>query len=271
MAAQKHLRNRLIAIIFLIVFLIFIVLEWLAPHFLTTLFTGIAKPFWRAQFNIESGALKSEAQLLAENESLKMVLSNFEIGSGNAKPESIPGYSPEAVTSTSSIGYQQFLRMIQRRDLPEKIAPVLARPPATYYDELVIDAGLEQGLEVGDVVYSSSHMPIGSIADALKQTSKVILFTSPGQSHQALLRPSDTPITIAGNGGGQYSAEVSRDIKVNEGDVVISSLLGDEPIGVVDAVINDSAQPFQKIIIAPTMNIYNLRWVIVGKNKMTTE
>ena len=67
-----------------------------------------------------------------------------------------------------------------------------------------------------------------------------------------------------GRGGGQYEAQLSRDVKVVEGDVVVSPSLNDKAFGIVTGVLSDPTQPFETVLFAPPVNVYQLRWVLVN-------
>src|SRR3989344_3226464 len=55
---------------------------------------------------------------------------------------------------------------------------ILAKPNKSFYDTLVIDIGLKQGVKVGDSVFALGNIPIGRIAEVHAYSSKVILFFS---------------------------------------------------------------------------------------------
>lgn len=56
---------------------------------------------------------------------------------------------------------------------------------------------------------------------------------------------------------------MARDIPIKEGDFVEVPSLSDLPFAVVTSVISDPAQPFETIMFAPAVNVYQLRWVLV--------
>src|SRR3989344_692271 len=58
------------------------------------------------------------------------------------------------------------------------VSAILAKPNKSFYDTLVIDIGLKQGVKVGDSVFALGNIPIGRIAEVHAYSSKVILFFS---------------------------------------------------------------------------------------------
>jgi len=142
---------------------------------------------------------------------------------------------------------------------------VLERPPFGPYDELIIDIGKDKGLTVKDKIYAPGKILIGEVGAVLGKTSKVILFSSPGNKYEVLIGPRHVPATAIGRGGGQYETHVARDIPIKEGDFIEVASLSDLPFAVVTSVISDPAQPFETILFAPVVNVYQLRWVLVEK------
>lgn len=266
-ANRRSGKQRIVAFIFICLISVFAAIQWLAPHLLPALFTSLARPFWRAEFSIESGSLKSSQKLLAENEALRLRLAEMEtrLNTINAV-ESENDQLKLLLGIDDDIGQSGVEPQVTSSNPRFTLAPVLARPPFASYDELIIDGGVDRDFAVGDRVYASGNILIGSITDALKRTSKVILFSSPDQTHQVLIGKSNAEATAVGRGAGQYLSQVSREVRVAEGDFVINPSLDDKPFGVVEAVLNEPAEPFQTILFAPPVNLYQLRWVLVEKS-----
>jgi len=144
------------------------------------------------------------------------------------------------------------------------LAAVLVRPPQAAYDELLIDIGADHGITPGSRVYAPGNILIGSTTDIFGQTSKVELFSSSGNTYSVLIGPSRIPATAVGRGGGQYQAEVPQASKINQGDTVSDSSISDAPFGIVSSVLANPADPFETVLFAPPVNIYQLRWVLVA-------
>ena len=227
---------------------------WRVPSFFPGLFMSVARPFWRTEFSIQSGALSSPGQLLSENESLKMQLSGLEL--------SIASTSVEAVLQENT----ELMAMLGRASsTPVVLAAVLSRPPYMPYDELIIDRGSGDGIASDTLVYSPEMVLIGRVSALYSQTSAVTLFTSSGQKYSVLIGSDHIPADAVGRGGGQYQAEVPHGSAVAVGDAVSDQSLGDRDFGVVVSVSSDPSSPFDQVIFAPPVNIYQLRWVLLGK------
>ncbi len=235
-----------------IIILIVAAVQFFAPHFFPSLFTSIARPFWRLEFSIESGSLRTTESLLKENEELKRELAGVDIRIQATEALEIENAELKAALGRAST-------------TPYILAAILKRPPAAAYDELIIDIGKDHNIASGTAVYSAEHVRVGTVSDVLSQTAKVKLLSSPGEKYEVLIGQNHEPATAVGRGGGQYEAKVSHEAKIEEGDLVTSSSFDYMPFGVVTAKIFDPAEAFGKVLFAPSVNIYKLRWVLVEK------
>jgi cell shape-determining protein MreC len=251
--AQQRTRALIFATIIIVVLLALV--HFIFPNVISGTWTAIARPFWRIEFSAESGGLRSHSALLAENEELRRQLT-----ATGARLDTIHFVELENTELKRMLG-----RTVSTSTQSSLLAAVLERPPFGPYDELIIDIGKDVGLTVGDKVYAPGKILIGNVGAVLGKTAKVILFSSPGSKYEVMIGPRHVPATAIGRGGGQYEAQVARDIAINEGDFVEVPSLMDLPFAAVTSVISDPAQPFETIMFAPAVNVYQLRWVLVEK------
>ena len=237
--------------------LVVLCIEWFAPYFFPGLFSSIARPFWRAEFSIDSGSLKSPAALLSENESLRRQLTDATVRL--ATYQDLQNQNDELKTL-----------MGRASSTPRVLAAILVRPPLAPYDEFIIDAGGDKHFSTTSIAYAPGNVPIGRVVEVLGQTSTVSLFSSPGLRYDVLVGSTHIPATAVGQGGGQYSAQLPQAAKVSEGDMVIAAgaaasvSASAAPLGIVTAVLRDPSAPFETVLFAPPINIYQLRWVLVA-------
>lgn len=243
-------RNRALFWAVCIILGVAIVIRLLLPHLFPALFAAVARPFWRVETALGLGALKSPAELLSENERLKR-----ELAADAVRLKTVRAVEAENAELKALLG--------RASTTPFVAAVVLKKPPLSPYDELVIDAGADHDFAVDDRVYAPGDVLIGRISEVLGQTSKVHLFSSPGSKYDVEIGALRAPAAAVGKGGGQYEAELPRDVKIQEGDFVIAPSLNDKPFGVVVSVSTDPTQPFEKVLFAPPVNLYRLHWVLV--------
>lgn len=227
---------------------------WLMPRAVPGFFTALVAPFWRTEFAIDAGALRSPEQLMAENEALKRRLAEWQLAYASSTQQLLAIENSE-------------LRSILGRSTTTpalKLAAVLARPSALPYDELIIDLGSADGVAADELVAAPGNVEIGRIVRALGRTSTVRLFSSPGQKYEVTIGPSHVPATAIGRGGGYYEAKVPHGSAIQMGDAVAgSSAASATAFGTVTSVVTDPADPFDTILFAPPVNIFELRWVLV--------
>lgn len=222
------------------------------PHLIPAIFTSLASPFWRAETAIQMGSLESPQSLLRENEELKRRLEVAEI-----RLSTIRAIEQENEDLKRSMGRASTTDLI--------LAAVIRRPPLSPFDEIIIDAGADVGIEADRIVYAAGSVPLGRVASVFGKTSKVLLFSSPDQRFEVEIGKDRLVATAIGRGGGQYQAELPRDLAISKGDLVVAPSLGLMPFGTVSHIITGPEQPFQTVIIVPPQSLYALHWVFVER------
>lgn len=245
----------MVAIIIAVVFLV----QYLFPYFFPVMFSAFARPFWRQEFAVNIGAYRSPTDLVAENESLRLELFNLK--------NSYSGSSIEFLESEN----RELLSMLGRASTSErhyKLASVLSRPPLLPYDTLIIDVGWQDGIASTSLVYASDKYLIGNIVEILPHTSKVLLFTSAGESRNVYVGKKHLAAIAYGRGGGQYEIDLPHGSDVLVGDLVSDGSLYDRAFGIVESIVTDPSNPFEKLLVVPPVNIFDTRFVFVdmGKN-----
>jgi len=247
---RRNIRSRIPTIVVAILIVIIIAIRFLLPSMFMGFFTAIARPFWRMEFSLSSGQLSSAETLLSANQDLLRKLDE-----ANVKSQSITALIAENEQLKALMGRASTTDLI--------LAAVIQKPPMAPYDELILDAGTNLGFEVGDMVYAADRVPVGKISSVMSNSSRVLLFSSSGQSFNVFIGKSNNPAMAIGKGGGHYSAELPRSVNISEGDIVGVPSLKSNLFGIVDATVADPSQPFQTILFSAPINIYELRWVLV--------
>lgn len=144
------------------------------------------------------------------------------------------------------------------------VAGVLARPPVSPYDTLVIDQGTLAGVAVGQAVYGAGGLPLGSVESAAERTSRVVLYSAPGQVTEGWVGPNRTPVSLAGASMGAFRTSVPRESLVAVGEQVYVPGPGAAPIGTVVRIDTDPSSPRAVIHVRPVANPFSITWVTVG-------
>ncbi len=146
---------------------------------------------------------------------------------------------------------------------PGILAGVLARPPVSPYDVLIVDAGSEQGVLAGSAVQGPGGMPLGMIESATGNSARVLLYSTPAQETESWIGEARIPVTLVGEGSGAMSAVVAREAGIVVGDLVYASGPGARAVGSVIAVGNDPSSPRSRVDIRPLQNPFSLTWVTI--------
>ena len=143
------------------------------------------------------------------------------------------------------------------------LAAVIAKPPHSAYDTMIIDGGSASGFAAGQTVYANGETPIGTIDTVMKHSAIVRLFSAPGEETTARLSPSNIDVTIVGRGGGNFAVTVPHDLAVTEGAAVVTKDISQDVIGIYKKITSDARDPFQTLLLVAPLNINELAYVQV--------
>lgn len=152
------------------------------------------------------------------------------------------------------------------------LANILAKPNQSLYDTLLIDIGENYGLKIGDRVFAFGNIPIGRVSEVYYNSSKVSLFSSSGESNQVMVSPKPTVgestlgdifLEATGRGGGNFEMIIPRDFVIAKGDQIIFPDSMPYVLGIVETVISDPRDSFQKALLVSPVNIQQIKFVQV--------
>jgi cell shape-determining protein MreC len=205
----------------------------------------VAKNIWEA-----TNYLRSFDEVVKENQALKEQLTSAHLQSlsHNINP----------------FGNTEILKTLSRSSSTESVAAsVLARPPETPYDVIIIDRGTRNAITVGDTVRLSEGAEIGKVIEAFDKTSRVILYSAWGQKTNAVLERDALPVTMSGRGGGGFEFTVPREVVIVEGDRILSPFTEASLVGVVEDVEASPTDSFKKVLARGVVHPRTLQYVIV--------
>ncbi|HEU0085472.1 MAG TPA: rod shape-determining protein MreC [Candidatus Paceibacterota bacterium] len=156
------------------------------------------------------------------------------------------------------------LKEIMRRTGSEAtmvLSTILAKPGQSIYGTLLIDAGEKQGVNVGDLVLALGDIPLGRIAEVNSSTSKVVLFTNPGERTEAEIGGVYFP--LIGRGGGNFELETPRDYTLEKGQHAILPGISPRVVARLEGVITDPRRAFQVALLVSPVNIQQIKFVQV--------
>ena len=145
------------------------------------------------------------------------------------------------------------------------LAGILSKPNQSPYDTLIIDVGAKDGILFGQRVFALGNIPIGRIAEVDVNSAKVILYSNPGEKTEVVVTGKDTFMQIIGRGGGNFEMVLPRDFVLDKGAEVVSPGITPYTIGIVQTIISDPRDAFQKALLTSPVNIQELKFVEVEK------
>jgi len=143
------------------------------------------------------------------------------------------------------------------------LAGVVASPPESPYDTLVVDAGKDKGVTLGMEAFGAGGVPVGVVSSVLDDFSRITLISAPGTDTVGWVGQSNLSLTIFGVGGGAMNATVARSANIVEGDTVFVPGPGMLPVGTVTRVDKDPSSPSVTLRIQPALNLFSIPWVLL--------
>lgn len=132
-----------------------------------------------------------------------------------------------------------------------QIAEVIARPPQTPYDTLLVSVPDISKASVGAGVWWPTGSFLGEVIDKRSDAVLVRLVSSSGVTHSARIADRLT-LRVTGRGGGMMTAPVPPKADVSSGALVVSDRYA-VPIGRVAKVREAASIPQQRLFIRPTV------------------
>lgn len=178
------------------------------------------------------------------------------------------------------------LKTLQGREgsVGHVLARVLSRPPLQIYDTLLIDVGMNNGIEEGALVYTKNNFVIGKISRVNDNTSVVTLSSSPKEVYSVMLNvegddevSSSTKdflkhdVTFTGIGGGGFVAQVPKHIKIENGTPMTIPSITPSIIGVITGESVPENGSLKEVYGSLPFGIRSIEWVSVEAKNKTAE
>jgi len=239
-----------VALVLFVLVLICAILRFLLPGVLVS----VASPFWSTGSSLAAGVgnvgsfFSDKATLTNERDRLLS--------------ENAAYYAKNAALDARVTDLERLLGDRTER-VDGILAGVLSRPPVSPYDVLIVDAGAEAGVSIGNRADGPGGMPLGVVESVTNTSSRILLYSTPGNETESWIGETRIPVTLVGEGSGAMSAVVAREAGILVGDLVYTSGPGALPIGSVLAVGNDPSSPRSRVDIRPLLNPFSVTWVTI--------
>lgn len=144
-------------------------------------------------------------------------------------------------------------------------AQIIGKPNQSLVNSMVIDAGVDQGVRVGQLVSVQHNLGLGTIVSVSQKTAVVELFGGPQFTGDVLLANKNITVPATGKGSGNFEIHIPREVAVADGDLLAFPGNPSVVIGVVKSIIFDPRDPFQTVLARAPVNVQELRFVEVVK------
>ncbi len=159
------------------------------------------------------------------------------------------------------------LRTLLNASSTERIgAGVIARPPYSPYDTILLDKGSDDGVVMHAPVYHGKGIAIGYVRQVFSQTALVTLFSSPDVETTVFVFGPNLFTTAYGEGGGVVRLSVPQGITIEEGDVVVLPSIESGALGIISEIQSIPTEPEQHAFVTLPAPLQSLRLVAVGKS-----
>jgi cell shape-determining protein MreC len=150
------------------------------------------------------------------------------------------------------------------------LAGVLASPPLSPYDTLIVSSGSAQGVVRGAQVYAAGGIPIGTVTEVTSTTAIVQLLSTPGVTTNGWAGTARVPVEVMGVGAGSYTATLPAAASVSVGDSVYAPGPGAVPFGTVTKIDADPSSPTVVLHIQSLVNMFSITWVEISPTAVGT-
>ena len=223
----------------------------LAPNLFWRVFT----PVFHTADTVAAG---SHALFSSFGNTANLVLENEKLQNENA---ALASENQTLLQKTADQGVLLGAPAAGKNATAEILAGVVARPPESPYDTLVLAEGTSAGVAVGQEAFAGGGIPIGIVSSVISNFSRVTLFSSPGMTFTGWIGQAHTPVIIVGSGAGTMSASLARSAHVAVNDTVFGPGPGMLAIGSVVRIDSDPSSPSVTLRIRPVFNLFSVSWI----------
>lgn len=245
--------------------LVFVVLAFLVLIFggglIKSVVSLVTAPLYSTQNYFETSEstvptyLRSRAELDAEIQHLTQVIS-----------------SNEGINATLRLVMNENteLRALLGASTSARIgAGVIARPPFTPYDTIIIDKGSDDGIVERAPVYYGAGKVLGYVRSVFRDSAHVTLISSPGMESTVYVFGPNIFTTAHGEGGGTVRLSVPQGIKIERGNLVILPSIDTGVVGEISDIQSIPTEPEQHAYVAFETPLQSIRLVSVGTLPVT--
>lgn len=171
----------------------------------------------------------------------------------------------ELLLSENKVLREQFGRATEAK--ARQIGAILRTPPMSLYDTAVIDVGLKDGVQIGDLALSGSAV-LGVVEKVFTRTSLVEFFSTAGKKTEVTILHEAEAISVEaeGLGGGEFRATLPKGVSIFPDDPIVMPGLSLLSFATVEAVESTDTDTFQTVRFKNPVSIGSLRFLEIQKS-----
>jgi cell shape-determining protein MreC len=147
---------------------------------------------------------------------------------------------------------------------------VIARPPRTHYDTLLVSLVPNTGVSVGDRVYASGIL-IGDVAELRQGGVLVSLFSTPGRTLDVRIGTPSAIVVMHGLGGGSFVFEIPKNVEIGEGDMILAGHGQEALIARVQYIVDEPEKTTVRVYAASPISMPDTTFVEFEKGSPMLE
>lgn len=137
---------------------------------------------------------------------------------------------------------------------------VVARPPQTSYDSMLVSLPLGHQVVVGDRAVFEGIL-LGEVEKISSETVLVSLYSSPHSQIEVRVGDPSVFSVMSGVGGGSFTFEVPSGVDVTPGDTVLASFDETMPVAVVSGVVSRPDSTVQTVYARTPVSFADTRYL----------
>ncbi len=166
------------------------------------------------------------------------------------------------------LGLLEKLEFKEKESFPSITARVVGRDPSYWFQTIIVDRGINDGIVKGMVARNENGV-VGQVIQVSSNYAKIILANAPSSAIDAMVQKNRVRGILKGNGQHYILYYVLRNADVAVGDRIVTAGIGGifpsgVPLGRVSAVRKKERGMFQEIEVSPSVDFQRLESVFIN-------
>jgi len=140
------------------------------------------------------------------------------------------------------------------------LAGILARPPQLPYDQLIIDAGKDHGLSIGNMASVGSAV-IGTVVEVYPHNARVELFSSAGKETGGIL--GGNFVTAEGQGSGAMMVRLPTGVSAAVNNPIVLAGINGGVFGIVTRIETSASSALKSVYLRSPINLNTVKFLMI--------